>query len=587
MMSDSGDSCAMSDTGESRITSEAEDSSALSDWSMVDSHGELPDDETASTSSSVEVVDEGNDETNVEAVTPIAGSPNVITPRFILRLTSQNEDGSDTDEDKQESVTCSGPQEEVTKDTPAHVKAGQSFQQSSPEARVSREEIEELRQTIDNLKKNLLPSQAEDNSVSSIDLFGDGKSDENNVTTDNHLPPERENSGFHGNKIDDSLSQGSSVSSSYSFLSRDTGTACFLLGGSSCLVDGTGNKTDLDREITPEVDEMLGTSDQTCTNNTPTKQENIGSLVYCDTIEADSELATINPGHQSGGGFWQFMSQFFEYPVKYIFLIGLVAYAGVIIVTVYSIHTQGQGDSQELGVLHQCHSERKEMQIKLDTCDKDVLDSKALIKSSAQKLEALRKENSEILEQLGNKEKEVMKLRDNVDALVKENERLTEADRDHLQAQRDLLGEIEMLQSQVDQSTSDCANTKQSLDKCLKEGEELKQQKIDIESNKYNSDMEFSAVQKQCQTDTDNLRSQYQFEIDNIGKQYQSDLDRIRKQHQSDLDQIKNDYQSNLDSLTMHTTAKNKYTQSQNTEDGKCDKNGNECTEFWGGNVGS
>jgi hypothetical protein len=37
--------------------------------------------------------------------------------------------GSDTDEDKQESVTCSGLQEEVTKDTPAHVKAGQSVQQ--------------------------------------------------------------------------------------------------------------------------------------------------------------------------------------------------------------------------------------------------------------------------------------------------------------------------------------------------------------------------------------------------------------------------------------------------------------------------
>jgi chromosome segregation ATPase len=213
-------------------------------------------------------------------------------------------------------------------------------------------------------------------------------------------------------------------------------------------------------------------------------------------------------------------------------------------------------------------------------------DSKALIKSSAQKLEVLRKENSEMFEQLGNKEQEVKKLRDNVDGLVKENERLAEADQDHLQAQRDLLGEIEMLQSQVDQSTSDCTNTKQSLDKCLKEGEELKQQKIDIESNKYNSDMEFSAVQKQCQTDTDNLRSQYQFEIDNIGKQYQSDLDRIRKQYQSDLDQIKNDYQSNLDSLTMHITAKNRYTQSQNTEDGKCDKNGNDCTEFEE-NVGS
>ena len=191
----------------------------------------------------------------------------------------------------------------------------------------------------------------------------------------------------------------------------------------------------------------------------------------------------------------------------------------------------------------------------------------------------LGKEKSEIFLRLENKKKEAVELHDIVNTLTKENKRLTKTDGDLQVKQKKLLDEIETLQSQVVQSTSDCSSTKQSLNKCLKEIEEVKLQKMDAENMKHSSDAEFSSVQRQCQTGIDNLRSQYQFEIDSMRKQYQSDLDHMRRQYQSDLDKVRNEYQSNIESLTMHITAKNKYMQSQNTADQKCDEKGNQCVD--------
>ena len=76
-----------------------------------------------------------------------------------------------------------------------------------------------------------------------------------------------------------------------------TGTECLLLGGTSDSSDGpngTGNHPDVDRGVTPEPEEMQGTSEQTYTPDTQTEQS------LQESTETDEEQEMNNQEHQSG-----------------------------------------------------------------------------------------------------------------------------------------------------------------------------------------------------------------------------------------------------------------------------------------------
>ncbi|XP_053405816.1 putative leucine-rich repeat-containing protein DDB_G0290503 [Mercenaria mercenaria] len=541
-MSDSGESGTMSDTGDSRPMSDTGESSVFSDWSMVDKHGELPDDDTTSTTSSVEVVEDDNDDTNIDPVTPVAGSPSGVAPRFILRLPSHKQDASDTDEDQTESVTHPGVSQELNTVSPAGVKAGQTYRQSSSEARVSQEQLEELRKTLDTLKKNLQPSRGDDSSISSIELFGSGKPDKDFLKKESGLLPQRqvENIGIHGNMLDGNLSLESSVSSSYSFLSRDAGTECSLLGDKSgSRQNSLGDQPDQDG-----VTEISNPEDMQATNEEG------------NTQEKQTEQGTSSPECQAGRE--STLEMFVHYPLKYIFLVGLTVYIGVVIVTVLCIHRQGPDFAREGGALSRCQIDNQMLQLKLDRCDNHLLEGNAIADKKDEKIKMLLGENDKVSAKLIDREREIIKLEEKLNILVEENEKIKTTDQELQRKQAEVLDENERLLNLFDQTQTQCADWKSHLEKCQADN-------LDVEDVRRLAEKDLTAVQRKCQSDLDNLKSQYQFEIDGVSNQYQSNLDKVRKQYQSDLDRLRNNYQSDLDSLKMHTEAHEKYTKAQCT----------------------
>lgn len=118
--------------------------SSSSDWSMVDSYGDIEDDETMSTGSSVEIVDEESecDTSNFnDSHTPVAGTSPSGRQLFILRL-STIKHISDPDTDEEKSGTVDGSQPSLHPDPVLH-------------PQMVSEKLESLTQTLEGLKRQL------------------------------------------------------------------------------------------------------------------------------------------------------------------------------------------------------------------------------------------------------------------------------------------------------------------------------------------------------------------------------------------------------------------------------------------------
>lgn len=297
--------------------SDSSEGSSSFDWTVVNQHGDVTDEDSVSTTSSLEVVnDDDEEDTETSVVTPVTGSPNTVGPRFVLRLPSQqakavesdDEDNSGTSNSRTSS-SMSGPSgaesgSSLTSTEPSHTDSTAGLDvtptqpvpvKNIPSSPVSLEEIDDLRQTLDLLKAKLQPS-------GSLQATGkDRRKSEDNQAADESLVVRNvESIGTSTVSVD------SSISSSYSFLSREAVTECSLLPGLESGLDQEPAEEAVNQlTARPEKASDLGRELASENTHQPGHEPEQGPDIdlepvegNCSQLTADLELVTVpESGH--------------------------------------------------------------------------------------------------------------------------------------------------------------------------------------------------------------------------------------------------------------------------------------------------
>ncbi|KAL4228061.1 hypothetical protein ACF0H5_013497 [Mactra antiquata] len=565
--------------------SDSSESTTSLDWAIVDQQGSIPDDDVTSTASSVEVVDEDDDDSYDCHNTPLAGSPQINMPKFVLRLHSQDAvNVSDTDEEqcdisslamKSETSIASIPESipsctelgtsKLSENTTAA--AGHTYRQSSSPARISQEDLEDLCSKIDAVKKALEPvKKLED--VEPDEMFGDGKADTSSQSTETIKNTPRQVEEVKSKECyDGDISMQSSVSSSYSFLSRDIGTDS---RSNSELPEDVGNNDQQPLlveqllEHQEPVIEQLGGQE-------PVRSENVAQEPIMEDQRMEAEnLNDLLQVEQGPNYLQRVVSHFVDYRDIIAWIVGFGSYTGLVVATVVFLSgpsnmpvvSKDSLPSSDISTLHQhCHGEEcstegfllnnpKIMLSKLKDCDRRVKELEDSMKAKDDdinmfkidadqmkgKINALKNRKNELKNELRSIQEEKEEMKENYDRAVEEWK---------LKWQNGLNDVEKMKKDRLDLEEKH-VELKQEFDRCNEEkivsqgkkSDSCHQARHELDSERNRCSHDINNLQVKCRNDLDNAKHECQVLTDNLQAHHQSNLDNAKSQYRFEMDKL-------------------------------------------------